>query len=145
MLNTKLRRPIYTEAPQEMQLKEGKIVRVVCPVYGIPEALVYWFKTLVDCHWEKLTMKGATLDLFLVYRRSAAGLDGMFGIQVDDTVCAATRELAGEEERCSWEFLCKERIEIERKRQEYNGLKISFCDNRQKITLNQFDYIQELK
>lgn len=86
------------------QIGKREIARVVCPIYCMPAALVRWSETYKDYHTEKLTMKGATLETCLVYRKSVAELDGMICIVVYDTMSTATRKFAGEDERCSRKF-----------------------------------------
>lgn len=128
-----------------MQLEEGKIVRMVHPVYGMTAAPYHWFKTYTEYHREKLTMKGATLDPCLVYCRSAAELDGVIGILVYDIIFAASRDFAGKEERCWGVYQSKGRIEIGRKPERFNSVEISICSEGQRFTMNQSDYIKNVK
>jgi len=43
--NTYLSRDIFIRPPLELNLQLGIILRVVKPLYGVPEAGNYWFKT----------------------------------------------------------------------------------------------------
>jgi hypothetical protein len=43
--NTRLNRDFFVRPPKELELKEGSILKVVKPLYGVPEAGNHWFNT----------------------------------------------------------------------------------------------------
>ena len=43
---SKLAREVYLEAPSEFGVSEEFVLRAVRPLYGIPEAGLYWFKNI---------------------------------------------------------------------------------------------------
>lgn len=48
MPKTPLRRPVYLRPPPEMGLPKGFVLKVVKPLYGMPESPIHWFKTYTD-------------------------------------------------------------------------------------------------
>ena len=45
MSKTPLRRPVYLRAPKEMKLNKGNVLKLIKPLYGMPESPIPWFKT----------------------------------------------------------------------------------------------------
>lgn len=142
---TTLCRPIYMELSKKMDLENGKIVRVVCPIYGTREAAVSWFNTYINYYKQTLNMNGFTLGPCRLYWIRAANLDGFIGIQVDDNICAVTLVFAAEKERSSLEFPSKDQIEIEGKPENFKGVKIYVCDGVENIVINQSEYINNIR
>lgn len=69
-----LSRPIFVKPPKEFGLTSETILKVQCPLYGIPEAGISWFWTYVRHHRELLHMKSADHDMCLLY--TADSLEG---------------------------------------------------------------------
>jgi hypothetical protein len=96
---TTLIRDFYVEPPVEMNLTEEVILKVVKPLYGIPEAGNHWFSTYHKLHTDSLGMKTSTYDPCLLYRRSQEGIiDGITGMQTDDTLMTCNEAFAFDEE-----------------------------------------------
>jgi len=66
---TPLRRPVYLRPPADMKLEKGKVLKVVKPLYGMPEAPIHWFKTYLDYHRDGLEMVQVPTDPCLLYHR----------------------------------------------------------------------------
>jgi hypothetical protein len=94
--NTYLSRDIFIRPPLELNLQLGTILRVVKPLYGVPEAGNHWFKTYHQHHVRKLKMDQSTYDPCLLYTLSN-GL-GIVGLQTDDTLFLADQTFADAEE-----------------------------------------------
>lgn len=82
---SKLARDVYIYAAQEIELPQGTILKVVRPLYGIPEAGTHWFRTYHNHHTLNLKMTPSTFDSCLLYNSEA-----LIGLQIDDTLIAAT-------------------------------------------------------
>jgi hypothetical protein len=84
---TQLNRDFYIKPPYEltdrMGLPRDTILKVVKPLYGVPEAGNHWFKTYHTHHTVELGMEQSTYDPCLVYRKAPFGV---VGIQTDDTL-----------------------------------------------------------
>ena len=117
---TELNRPFYVRPPEELSntLGIGDIVlKVVKPLYGIPEAGNHWFKTYHTHHIDQLDMAQSTFDPCLLYRNSNGGTNpgqstfGIVGLQTDDTLFLANQSFASEEqeELRKARFMAKER------------------------------------
>ena len=96
---TLLNRDFYVWPPLELihqlGLKKGSILRVVKPLYGIPEAGNHWFKTYHSHHLKELNMDQSTYDPCLLYSNNPFGV---VGLQTDDTLILATHDFAEQEE-----------------------------------------------
>ena len=57
MTKTPLRRPMYMRAPSEFKLQKGKVLKVMRPLYSMPESLMHWYTTYKNYHREKLQME----------------------------------------------------------------------------------------
>ena len=92
---TLLNRDFYVWPPLELihqlGLKKGSILRVVKPLYGIPEAGNHWFKTYHSHHLKELNMDQSTYDPCLLYSNNPFGV---VGLQTDDTLILATHDFA---------------------------------------------------
>jgi Reverse transcriptase (RNA-dependent DNA polymerase) len=96
---TNLIREFYIEPPVEMGLSKDVILKVVKPLYGIPEAGNHWFSTYHKLHTDILNMKTSTYDPCLLYRRGKDGtIDGITGMQTDDTLMTCNKTFAMDEE-----------------------------------------------
>ena len=68
---TKLNRDFYIRVPLELStalgVSQGTILKVVRPLYGIPEAGNYWFKTYHNHHIKELNISQSTYDPCLLH------------------------------------------------------------------------------
>jgi hypothetical protein len=94
---TTMMRNIFVKPPAEMALPPGKLLYIIRPLYGIPEAGTHWFRTYHDHHTEKLRMTQSTYDPCLLFTRERPGF-GIVGLQTDDTLFAADATFAARED-----------------------------------------------
>ena len=94
---TSLNREFYIRPPKELGLQEGSVLKVIKPLYGVPEAGAHWFNTYHNHHTKNLSMKISTYDPCLLYANDE-GL-GMVGLQTDDSLILADEAFAAEEEK----------------------------------------------
>src|ERR1700710_1416669 len=112
---TKLHRNFFilppTELATQLGIARGSILRVVKPLYGVPEAGNHWFKTYHSHHSQELGMEQSTYDSCLLYRNDPFGV---VGLQTDDTLFLGTPEFAALEQECldKAQFLAKEREQL---------------------------------
>jgi hypothetical protein len=71
------------------------ILKVLKPLYGVPEAENHWFKTYYAHHVKNLNMTQSTYDLCLLYSNKPFGI---VGLQTDDTLFLADKTFADTEE-----------------------------------------------
>ncbi|RFU27594.1 hypothetical protein B7463_g8735, partial [Scytalidium lignicola] len=99
---TLLNRDFYVWPPPELieqlGLREGSILRVVKPLYGVPEAGNHWFQTYHFYHVEALAMKPSTYDPCLLYSTEPFGV---VGLQTDDTFQEDVKSL---NKRLQWQI-----------------------------------------
>ena len=97
--NSKLNRDFFIRPPQELIAMMGAppscILKVVKPLYGVPEAGNHWFATYHAHHTGKLGMTESTYDSCLLYKPEPLGI---VGLQTDDTLMLANDAFAVEEE-----------------------------------------------
>lgn len=95
---TDLNRDFYIRPPIELGNKET-ILKVVKPLYGVPEAGNHWLYTYHRHHTQNLALKQSTFDPCLLYstNETVKGY-GILGLQTDDTLILADDDFAAEEE-----------------------------------------------
>lgn len=137
--NTTLNREFYVRPPKELSqtlgIMEDTILKVVKPLYGVPEAGNHWFKTYHSHHIEQLRMDQSTYDPCLLYSPTRFGL---VGLQTDDTLFLADDDFATLEqlELEKAQFLAKDREELTEKHPlKFNGGVIRL--NNRVLTLTQ--------
>jgi hypothetical protein len=96
-----LNRDFYVRPPQEvgetLQLTKDTVLKVIKPLYGIPEAGNHWFTTYHRHHTKKLQMKVSTYDPCLFYSHGNPGF-GLVGLQTNDTLFLGDQLFATAEE-----------------------------------------------
>jgi hypothetical protein len=96
---TSLNRDFYIKPPpelaQHLDISNNSVVKVVKPLYGVPEAGNHWFKTYHSHHIDKLLMQQSTFDPCLLYNTEPFGI---VGLQTDDTLILATDSFAEQEQ-----------------------------------------------
>ena len=96
---SELNRDFYIRPPHELAEMLGApydcILKVMKPLYGVPEAGNHWFATYQKHHIQRLGMSESTYDSCLLYR---AGPLGIVGLQTDDTLILASNAFAADEE-----------------------------------------------
>lgn len=80
MSQTPLRRLVYLKAPSIMGLEKEKVLKVVRPLYGMPESPMHWFKTYLEYHKEKLGMGHSELDPCFLYKLKMNSFVGIVGL-----------------------------------------------------------------
>jgi hypothetical protein len=136
---TLLNRDFYVRPPPELAAAYGStILKVIRPLYGIPEAGNHWFRTYQQHHTNRLNMTTSTFDPCLLYSTEVATGFGIVGIQTDDTLLLADPAFAVREQQEieNASIKCKPREELTyEKPLKFNGGLIS--KSRQGITLSQ--------
>lgn len=137
---TLLNRDFYIRIPPNLaQFFPGStFLKVVRPLYGIPEAGNHWFRTYHGHHTEKLGMETSTYDPCLLHCSEPDQGFGIVGMQTDDTLIVADNTFAvrEEEEIQRANILCKPREQLtSEKALKFNGAIIT--EDIQGITLTQ--------
>ncbi|EED15482.1 conserved hypothetical protein [Talaromyces stipitatus ATCC 10500] len=98
---TYLNRDIFVRPPLELAilLSPGTLLKVVKPLYGIPESGNHWFNTYHSHHTEKLQMETSTYDPCLLHCTNSSNGFGVVGMQTDDTLILADEAFANREEK----------------------------------------------
>jgi hypothetical protein len=86
---TLLNRQFFVRPPAELRLQEGSILKVVKPLYGVPEAGNHWYRTYHEHHVDELGMKESTYDPCLLHTGGRSRGFGLVGLQTDDTLILA--------------------------------------------------------
>lgn len=89
---SELNRDFYVRAPADLNLGGG-LMKVVKPLYGVPEAGTHWFKTYHKHHTTKLGLTVSPFDACLMYSK-----DAIVGLQVDDSLGGGTEEFMVQED-----------------------------------------------
>jgi hypothetical protein len=95
---TTLNRDFFIRPPPELDLQPGSILRVLKPLYGIPEAGNHWFNTYHRYHTDNLGLTQSTFDPCLLFTDSLKGF-AIVGLQTDDTLILADTKFATHEEK----------------------------------------------
>lgn len=94
---------IFIEHPTSLNLDPAKILKVIRPLYGLPDRGLYRFGTYQSNHTEKLKMKHAIRDMCFLLTRdifSTAHVKGATNVQTDDKNNIGTKEFIELEKKC---------------------------------------------
>jgi hypothetical protein len=92
---SQLARDFYVRPPQELHLPDGVLLKVLLPLYGVPEAGTHWFRTYHEHHTTKLGLQQSSYDPCFLFtaidnnpnNRNTADT-AIVGLQTDDTMIA---------------------------------------------------------
>lgn len=107
-----LNRDFFIRPPPELATMLGApldcIMKVIKPLYGVPEAGNHWFATYHRHHTEALGMTESTYDSCFLFKHQPLGL---VGLQTDDTLILADDAFATDEEEAirAANFMTKQR------------------------------------
>lgn len=74
-----------------MNLPPDIVLKVVRPLYGIPDSVLHWYITYFLFHQELLEMRRARMDPCFLMRHNVDGsLDGVIVLQVDKSLGIGT-------------------------------------------------------
>lgn len=93
---TLLQRLFYALPPKDVAQWRGWVLRVVRPLYGVPEAGNHWYGTYHKHHIEKLHMSESSYDSCLLFVNDTQF--AVVGLQTDDTLILADPQFAAAEE-----------------------------------------------
>lgn len=74
------------------------VLKVIKPLYGVPEADAHWYKTYHANHIQNLTMLKSLYNSCLLWVSSPSMGFGVFGLQTNDTPILADKTFAAAEE-----------------------------------------------
>ena len=102
---------LLQELAKRLNLIDNSVLKVVKPLYGVPEARNHWFKTYHSHYTNELVMEQSTYDPCLLYSNQPFGV---VGLQTDDTLFVGDDDFAVKEqlglEKAG--FLAKEREQL---------------------------------
>jgi len=99
---TKVARDIYIYPPTGLGLAKGQLLKIVWPLYGLPEAGTHWVNTYLAYYKDQLNMRHSAFDACLLANTEDEAT-GFIAVQVDDTLIAANKQ-----------FLVKEAAELQK-------------------------------
>src|SRR5580692_7050629 len=141
---TPLARDFFAQPPPELGLPPNTILKLLRPLYGVPEAGNHWFQTYHKYHREQLEMEQSTYDPCLLFT-TGQNL-GVIGLQTDDTLLLADEDFAEKEEKKLRKagFMTKDREKLTSSSPiKFNGGSITSKGN--SLTLTQEQHCQNLK
>ena len=138
---SELNRDFYIRPPHELAAMLGAshdcILKMMKPLYGVPEAENHWFATYQKHHIQRLGMSESTYDSCFLYRAESLGI---VGLQIDDTLILVSNAFAADEE----ETITAAGIKIKQRDcliigipMKFNGIKIELHSD-ESITLRLF-------
>lgn len=99
----------YIRAPPELGLPEATVLKIIKPLYGIPEAGLWWYLTHVEHHRRILRMTKSNFDPCMLIRKETYGCQVLVILLVDDSFAFGDRTFINDEEVESKAFLVKPR------------------------------------
>lgn len=82
---TNLQRPVFARPPKHMILR-GMAVKVVKPLYGLPESPLHWLFTYLSHRRNNMGTYQLPTDPCLLMKDESKRLHGIVGLQVNDTI-----------------------------------------------------------
>lgn len=120
-----LERSVYIKAPAEMNLPEDIVLRVIKPLYGIPESGVHWYFTYLDHHLDELQMSRATMDSCLFVKRDHGTLSGLVILHIDHSLAIGAETFIQEGEKTARQFKTKGREQLRDSITTFNGISVT--------------------
>lgn len=120
------------------------VLKVVKPLYGIPESGLHWYLTYLDHHLTRLGMQRSMVDPCVLLKRDKDGLVGTIILQVDDSFGVGTETFLHDEATAVTQFKHKPRQILGATAVRFNGLHISKL-NDGKVLLGQHEKIEKLQ
>lgn len=81
---------MYITAPKEMEMPDYSLLKVVRPLYGIPESSLHWRLTYLDHHVSRLGMIRSRTDPCVLKKVTEGVKEGIVILQVDDSFSIGT-------------------------------------------------------
>lgn len=138
---TPLTRPIYVRPVAEFGLSDDMLLLVKQPLYGVPEAGLFWFHTYHEHHTSELGLCPSSHDLCLLYTPKAITRDAssspaaMTCLQTDDTLSLANESFCDLENVKSVRFKSKPSCKLaEGSPLKFNGMILERQNNGIKVT-----------
>lgn len=131
--STKLRRPIFLRPPKELNLPPNQVLRVLRPLYGVPESPLHWFVSYTNHHRLCLNMLPLSFDQCMFHTKAkiisydnenTGAPKGLVCLQVDDTIFTGNEEFITLEAEQSKKFPSKGRSVVCGKPITFNGITI---------------------
>ena len=100
-------RDVYIKPTGEFELNQGKLLKLLKPLYGLADRGDYWGRTISNHIKEDLNMTGTTSDGAFFFRCIRERLDGMCITYVEDALKAGTKEYSDLAHKIEEKFKCK--------------------------------------
>ncbi|KAI0996581.1 hypothetical protein K3495_g11603 [Podosphaera aphanis] len=85
-------RNFFVRPPADLDLPNDVFLKVLLPLYGVPEAGTHWFRTYLNHHIAKLDLIQSSYDQCLLFNS-----DTIVGLQIDDTLIACNNNFKSKE------------------------------------------------
>lgn len=124
----------------------GKLLKVVKPLYGLPESPLNWFSTILSHYKSALNVKSTAHDQCILVRKvdsPTVAVDGVVTLQVDDSTNFGTEKFHAEEKRASSRFDNHGAVFLSDTPIQHNGCKVSLKNGA--YVLDQSEYIKRLE
>jgi hypothetical protein len=146
---SQLARDFYARPPQELNLPPGMLLKVLLPLYGVPEAGTHWFRTYHNHHVKKLELQQSSYDPCLLFTTSnnSNGYQAIIGLQTDDTLIACNSSFKEKEsdELHKAKFLAKPLQQLTvQNALTFNGAHITKSATNT-IAVSQYDQVKKIK
>ncbi len=105
----KLMREVYARPTKEFCLPSDQLLRLLKPLYGLPDSGDYWHSTFAKHLRDDLLMSCTAGDLSLFFKVVHGKLAGITGAYVDDTLGAGDEDFQKESEKTQEKFESKPR------------------------------------
>jgi hypothetical protein len=147
--HTSLTREFYVRPPQELNLLQGVLLKILRPLYGIPEAGTHWFRTYHNHYIEKLDLQQASYDPCLLFTtKSNNEPQAIVGLQTDDTLFASNTSFKDKEQEQlrKAQFLAKPLQKLTTHSPlEFNGAILTKSTTTGSITISQSKQVEKIK
>lgn len=124
-LHTPVDRDVYIRARAQLGLIPRQFRKVSKPLYGIPESGLDFYQTYLAHYLELLEMRRTRAYPCLLVYKTDGKMDGLFSLQVDDSLGIGTRTFLKNEETAAKFFRSKPPVPITSSSTSFNGLVIT--------------------
>lgn len=125
---------VYITPFAELRLQQDMLLKIVRPLYGVPEIGLHWYLTYIEHLESTLGMGRTSADSCVLVRRTEEELERErereIILQVDDILGIGTHKFLNDERSAANQFKCKPRTHLTHKTLLFNGSQLDHPDDR---------------
>lgn len=139
--NQELQREVFLNAPPELHLNHDQLLKLLKPLYGLPDSGDYWARTMKHHLVQQMGMTPTLGDKSFFFKHIRDELHGLCATYVDDALQAGDPQYIQQSKTTEKVFECRKR---EYKEIKFSGIQIESNAN-EGYSMHQKEYLKKLQ